>query len=138
MNKKNIELTAPKLELYNRHDTCHDYRQQEVNPETIALLPALFAEIRKISPYYENGARILHFCVDRGTIEDYGDYEDQLECGIVENYEEFENNWKESYPDEKNWFTFGFLEDNSYYAIFMKQRQVFDVRDDAAPNQWGF
>ncbi len=138
MNKKTIEFTAPKLEQYDRHGSYHDCRQQDVNPETTALLPALFAEIRKISPYYKNGARILHFCVDRGTIEEYGDYEDQLEYGVVENYEEFENNWKEHYPNEKIWFTFGFLEDNGYYAVFMNQRQIFDVRDDAAPNEWGF
>ena len=42
--------------------------------------------------------------IERGTIEDFGDYEELYELGDVESYEEFEQQWKDNYPDEKKWY----------------------------------
>ena len=44
--------------------------------------------------------RELWLKAERGTIDDYDDYESLKDEEVVENYEEFEKMWHEEYPDE--------------------------------------
>ena len=102
-NDKAVRLTAPKVQNYIDCLNSYGLEPHACTPETLAMLPELFAEVMKISPYYANGVRLLHFCVDRGPIEDFGDYEDYKEDYT---YEEFVNLWKYEHPDEKDWYVF--------------------------------
>ena len=88
------------------------------------MLPSLFAEVMKISPYYANGVRVLHFCVDRGPIEDFGDFDEMREWGDVENREDFERLWREYYPDETKWFSVHFIQNDNYQAIWINHQLV--------------
>lgn len=72
--------------------------------ESYKLIDKFYGLLKKIEPVSENGCRELWFCVYRGTIEDFGDYEELYELGDVESYEEFEQQWKDNYPDEKKWY----------------------------------
>ena len=78
------------------------------------MLPDLFAEVMKISPYYADDVKLLHVRVDRGPIEDFGDYDDMLAEEIVTDREDFERLWKEYFPDEKCWFTVILKKYNDY------------------------
>ena len=40
------------------------------------------------------------FVQNVAPFEDYGDYEEMLDCGEVENHEDYLNRWKAEYPDE--------------------------------------
>ena len=100
-NDKAVRLTAPKVQNYIDCLNSYGLEPHACTPETLAMLPELFAEVMKISPYYANGVRLLHFCVDRGPIEDFGDYEDMLSEEMVTDREDFERLWKEYFPDEK-------------------------------------
>ena len=71
---------------------------------TYPLLDKLFELIRQIEPASSNGARILWLCADRGTLEDYGNYEEMLDCGEITTREEFETLWLLDFPEEKEWF----------------------------------
>ena len=75
-NDKAIRLTAPRVDGYIDQLKSTGLQPNDCTPETIAMLPELFAEVMKISPYYANGVRVLHFPVDRGPIEDFGDFGD--------------------------------------------------------------
>lgn len=132
-----MHLTAPQVDYYRNCLGGSGHEARMCAPETIAKLPALLAEMRKISPYYDNGMRVLHFCVDRGTIEDFGDYEDMLSCGEVGSREEFEKYWLDSYPNEKQWFTFSFFEEDGYISISVNHRSIIAVRQDSEPEPWG-
>jgi len=44
--------------------------------------------------------------VERGLVEAFGDYEEFKESGDVESPEEFEQLWKEYYPEETKWYIF--------------------------------
>lgn len=72
--------------------------------DSYKLIDKFFDLLKKILPVSENGCRELWFCVDRGTIKDFGDYEEFYEIGEVENYDEFEQLWKDYYPEEKKWY----------------------------------
>ena len=136
-NDKAVRLTAPKVQNYIDSLNSYGLEPHACTPETLAMLPELFAEVMKISPYYANGVRLLHFCVDRGPIEDFGNYEDMLAEEIVTNREDFERLWKEYFPDEKCWFTVGFFENDGYRAIRMNHKLIVSHRDDSQPSHLG-
>lgn len=101
--------------------TTYDERSYE-------LLDELFSLIKKLEPVYPNGARELWLCAERGPIEAFGDYEEYLEEGMVSNYSEYVELWKDYFPDEVCWFNFGALEDegSGYRAIFLGQKHVIE------------
>lgn len=100
MNNKKKNYCAPVLDWFRFSHTgsSRNGLPQPYSPETMKALDDLFAMIRQISPYYENGVRKLFFQVDRGSIEDYGNYDELLADGTVKNREEFEEMWKLEYP----------------------------------------
>ena len=119
---KAVRLTAPKIQNYiDCLNNASGLEPHACTPETLAMLPGLFAEVMKISPYCANGVREIHICVDRGPIEDFGDYEDMLAQDIVTDREDFERLWKEYFPNEKCWFTVSFYENDGYRAILLYQ-----------------
>ncbi len=122
MKKDKTHFCTPFLEWYgfgsdNRNPVLY-------NAETNAALDDLFAEVRRISPYDSNGTRELYFLVDRGSIEDYMECNDLLSEDCEMSSEEIEEMWKRDYPQEKQWFSFSFIEDdeNGFRAIFKNNR----------------
>jgi len=93
------------------------------------LIDKFFKLLKKISPIAENGCRELWFCIDRGSIEDFGDYEEMYELGEVENYEEFEQQWKDYYPDEKRWYYIEAVcdEEVGYKAVTVNHKFVIVI-----------
>ena len=84
----------------------------------MTALDDLFKMVRGISPYNKTtGLRELFIPVDRGTVEDFRNY-----CGYYDEEdeispEELDETWKRDYPNEKQWFSFAFIEDdeNGYF-----------------------
>jgi len=103
---------------------------------TYPLLDKLFELVRQIEPASQNGVRILWLCADRGTIDDYGNYEEMLDCGEISNREEFEKLWQLDFPEEKEWFHFGALEDqeSGYRCIHMNHRLIIETFPDHKPD----
>ena len=66
---------------------------------------------------------------DRGPIEAFGDFQEMQEYGDVETYNEYEELWKELYPNEVSWFSFAAVDDPdiSYRAIFLNHKHVIEV-----------
>ena len=76
------------------------------DPKTYALLDELFSQLMQIDPSGKNNAWNLWLKADRGSVDDFGNYEEWLENGEVENYTEFEQLWKDECPNETEWFHF--------------------------------
>lgn len=93
------------------------------------LIDKFFDLLKRLSPVSENGCRELWFCVERGTIEDFGDYEDMYKTGEVESYEEFEQLWKDFYPKEKKWYYVEAVHDEEidYKAVMLNHKLVIVV-----------
>ena len=107
--------------ISNSH--CNGYDEK-----SLKLLDELFYLIKQISPTSLNGVREIWLTSERGPIEKYHDYEELLADGEVNSYEEFEQMWKEEYPDEISWHNFTAVEDASigYRAIFLNHRFVIE------------
>ena len=132
MKDKKIHFCAPVLDWF-RFGFGSERRNgglpEPYSAETMEALDELFAAIRNISQYYDNGVRKLFFQIERGSLDDYEDYDEMLADGTVKNREEFEEMWKRDYPDESQWFAFSFYEDpeNGYRGIWLDSRLIMET-----------
>ena len=131
---KNKVLTAPEIDNYRY---CLNHSNKRFTVESLELLPTLFAELKKIAPCNENGLRVLYCEAERGSIEDYGDFDEKLANGDVKNREEFEGLWCEEYPSETKWFEFRAHEENGYMAIWLDHQLIVDVCPENEAEKWG-
>lgn len=125
-----MALKAPQIQHYIDSLRRIDYRScscsVSYDETTYSLLDQIFDLLKLIAPININGVRELWFRAERGTIEDFGDYEDWYENDEVGSYEEFEELWKLYFPDDEEWYHFSAVEDQSigYRAIFIKNKFV--------------
>jgi len=99
--KKKLKTTAPWIDLnLNRFHSD----PVVVGPEMQSSLPDLFEAIRPVSPEGDDEVRQIWIRAERGTIEDYGDFEEFRKEGIVETRNEFEEYWRFEYPDPVKWY----------------------------------
>ena len=67
--------------------------------------------------------------VERGSIEDFGDYNEYLENELVESQEDFEEIWKEEYPDSAKWYLLSVTHYNEEYFIFINNRLTLHIKN---------
>ena len=60
----------------------------------------IFRLLYRLEPDPEHNSWELWLRAERGTIEDFGSFEDLREDGQVESYEEFEAWWRSEFPEE--------------------------------------
>lgn len=98
------------------------------DPKTYALLDELFSQLMQIEPSMKNNAWNLWLKADRGSVDDFGNYEEWLENGEVENYTEFEQLWKDECPNETEWFHFQAIYEKEidYRAIFVGHKFLIE------------
>lgn len=136
MNKSE-NIFAPQIHYFLEFLSSSTLSPRNCTPETYEMLPELFSEVRKISPYYPNGVRKIFYRVDRGEIDNWMDFEDAVADGIVENQAEFEKLWKEEYPTEKIWFQFSFYENDDYKSISINNRTVIQDMKNREDSPFG-
>jgi len=123
-------LTAPKIQWYinylgNINDAWHNRNGVTYDPESYRLLDNIFALLRRLEPANQNGTHILWFNAPRGSIEDFGDFDEMLAAGEVQNRGEFENLWKLNHPDETEWYGFSAKDDDEGFRIItLAQRTI--------------
>lgn len=92
----------------------------------IALVEKIFDTLKNFkSEINEVGNEIVELFLEtpRGTIEEFGNYEELHEIGEYESYEEFVESWKWYHPDPSEWYRFTSVKtDFNYLAIIMNDR----------------
>jgi hypothetical protein len=73
--------------------------------------------------------RELWLTVERGSIEDFGDYNEFLENELVENQEDFEKLWKEEYPDSVKWYLLSVTHYSEEYFIFIDNKLTLHIKN---------
>lgn len=113
-----IQVLSRDIHTSNRDDRITDKK-------TAGLFRKLYETLSVLKPSANNkDCYSLWIEAERGTIEDYGDFEALRDFGDVNSYEEFVNMWKEDYPQEKYYYELSFLYDNGYYIMFINDRLV--------------
>ena len=73
--------------------------------------------------------RELWLTIERGSIEDFGDYSEYLENGLVENQVDFEKIWKEEYPDPVKCYLLTVSHYNEEYFIFFDDKLTLHLKE---------
>jgi hypothetical protein len=113
--------------------------QKEVTDKScIETLLQLYDTMSIIEVSGEDELRSIWIEIPRGTIEDYGDYKEFLEEGIVECYKDFEELWNVDYPEESRWYEVSSLTyDNNHY-FFVDSVLSFQIasKEDVASQEY--
>ena len=124
-------LHAPQIDNYIRWlwHSCDagSMVQPAYSEQTRADLDRLFSILRQLKPTGENGVREFWLHAPRGSLADYGDYEEYLEDGAADSEEEFEALWRADCPQETVWYHFAAMEDAAYgfRMVSVGRRLVF-------------
>lgn len=76
-----------------------------------------------------NERRELWLTIERGSIEDFGDYNEYLENELVKNQADFEKIWKEEYPDSVKWHLLTVSHYNEEYFIFFDDKLTLHLKN---------
>ncbi len=97
-----------------------------------ALL-SVYKAMTSLKPGEHDEIRSVWIEVPRGAIEDFGDYDSYLEDEEVTSPEEFENLWKEWYPDETNWYEFTTSKYSNDLFFFLNSKLLIQLGEDFEP-----
>ena len=125
-----MEMFSPQI------DNISDSLQ--LNPDLIDLeiynkLKAINKVISCINPKEDDDTRELWLEVSRGTIKDFGKYEEYKKEEIVETYEQFEKLWIDYYPNEKKWYKFTTSKYQDELFFYFDSKLVFSIKEKEEP-----
>ena len=130
-------LYAPQIRRYIRWmgsaGYCGDGRRFPLEERSLRYLDALFGVLRKLEPVDGNGSYLLWLRAERGTPEDFGDFEKLRAAGEVDTRAEFEQLWQSEFPEETEWYLFTAAEDpeTGFRVVTLDHRLILEV----APRQ---
>lgn len=90
-------------------------------------LKDIYQAMSCIEPDGDDKVRSLWIEVPRGSIEDFGEYEEFREEGFVETPEEFEKYWMEEYPDDCKWYGFTTAQYQKEIFFYIDSRLIFSI-----------
>ncbi|MBL7111978.1 MAG: hypothetical protein ISS19_08565 [Bacteroidales bacterium] len=110
-----MELSAPLIDhiisRFENNSIIH-------YPVLKKLLADIYLAMSCIKPEGDDEVRELWIEIPRGSIEDFGDFEEYRREGLVDTYEAFEQEWKDYYPGQVKWYGFAtakYREEKFYY-----------------------
>lgn len=122
------KIYAPEIKLYEQY-----YRSGRINDNTrlteqsAKLYEIILENIRKIKPTSkERNIWELWFKADKGSLEDFGNYEELHEEGAHDTYEQFVEAY-ESYDKEEYWFKLSVVIDDVYSALFINDSRIISI-----------
>ncbi len=117
-------MKAPKVDRY-----LFFFRREEIgiDDKSQKLMDQLYQLLSEIEPCGDDDRHTLWVRAERGTADDYGDFESDLADGDVSSREEFEDNWKSEYPDEYNYYHMTTVQHNGYRTIVLNGNAVIQT-----------
>ena len=119
-----MDITAPEIDVYlqERHwEICVDEKTRE-------LTLSLFKELQTLKIIGDDEYRSIWLTVPRGTMEDYGDWEEAVRYGDVSSREEFEKEWLDWYPEPVKWYKLSAVHWRGWYSIGVNGRLVLQIQ----------
>lgn len=117
-------LLAPQVDLLILNAQRFHHRESQPSTKSVERL---VGEIKKLKVQGDDDFRSLFIEADRGAIDDYGNFDEFLEDGVVDNYEDFVEMWKGEYPDEKKWYRLTFSEYQQVYYIAIDNKMAIQA-----------
>ena len=122
-------ISAPILDNFiSKAQSYPDLLSQE---EKDALL-RIIEKLQCIAICGNDECRELWLTIERGSIEDFGDYDEYLENEIVSNKNEFEELWKDEYPDSVKWYLLSVKHYNEECFLFIDSKLTLHIKKEAS------
>jgi len=126
-NKSSVNMSAPQLDtLIERASSSPDVSDEQ----TKHLALALFQKLKAITVCGDDQRRELWLTASRGSIEDFGDYEEYLEAEEVESREEFEDLWLSKYPEPQKWYELITVVYKDIHSVFLDKKLVLQFQNE--------
>jgi len=90
----------------------------------------LIDRIKTLAICGDDERRAIWLWTKRGTIDDFGDFNEYLEWGDVENHEEFYDLWRGYYLSELKWYKITFTSYKSIHYIYLDGKLVFQITNE--------
>jgi hypothetical protein len=87
---------------------------------------AIFKMMCKIEAQGDDKYRSIWFSIERGNLADFGDYDEYLEAGEVENKKDFEDLWLYYYPEPTKWYAFAVAEYNDVIYFYIDRKLTLE------------
>ena len=101
----------------------------------IEKLLSVFSRMCCIEKQGDDEYRSIWITVERGKMEDYGDYKEAIESGEVDDKDNFEQLWKAYYPDEIKWYSFAVSKYEDTYYFYFDSKLTFQFKADSTNEQ---
>lgn len=128
-------LSAPEIQRYCEtlsHRLSASFQNSIIfDARTYQILDTIFDQIKQIVPREgTTDIRDLWLRTPRGSIEQFGDYQEWLENEKVSSYEEFQEIWLSCFPDEEYWYSCTIIErkEEQYRAILLNHKMIIEQR----------
>jgi len=134
----NSQLFAPDADIIvNNSNSGTDL----INRSIYQKLTKIYSVFSCLKPVGDDELRETWLELERGPIEAFGNFEEFQENGEVESMEDFEQMWKDYYPDETKWYKFqtAKYEDNLYFYFGSKLLwtvQEKEFREEDTKRDW--
>jgi hypothetical protein len=131
-NSQPSKIYAPQLDdLIRRAKGSADAPDEVTKAQVMIFLDKLKA----ITVCGDDERRELWFYAERGTIDDFGDYEEYRDNGEVETREEFQNLWEGYYPDPLQWYRLTSVSYKGTHSLFLGDNFVFQIEPEPNPKR---
>ena len=125
--KHSMELYAPQIDsIIERFNPKHDF----ITPDIYLIMKDIYGIFSCIKSSGDDEIRQIWLEVERGPVEAYGDYEEYKEDGEVESPEDFEQMWKDYYPEETKWYEFAISEYKNEKFFFINGKLFCSIKDE--------
>ena len=122
-----LKLYAPQIDaIIERFNPKDDF----ITPEIYLKMKDIYGIFGCIKSRGDDRIRQIWIEVERGPIEAFGDYEESRKDGDVESPEEFEQMWKDYYPEETKWYEFATSEYKNEKFFFINDKLFFTIKDE--------
>ncbi|KPL15952.1 MAG: hypothetical protein AMS23_04715 [Bacteroides sp. SM1_62] len=97
-----MDITAPWMDQII--EQCEN-NSLITDPFKKKLLADIYLSMSRILAEGDDEIRELWIDIPRGSIYDFGDFEEYLSEGLVDSYEAFKQEWEDYYPDKVKWYS---------------------------------
>jgi len=126
-NNHEKNLYAPQVDLL----IFRAEKMNEVNDNlTQTIIDEFFQQIQAIAICGDDERREIWITAPRGSIEEFGNYEESLEDGEVENYEEYKELWLSEYPEPLKWYPLTTVVYKEIRSVFIGGKLVFQTNPE--------
>ncbi len=130
MNNNNI--SAPHIdELIHACQQYPEVKNASVTKVLLSIVEMMFCFEKQGDDEYRN----IWITTERGSLEDFGDFDEYLEEGEVDSLENFKDLWHGYYPDEIKWYNFAITKYKDTFYFYIDSKLTLQYSDNECSSE---